>query len=263
MGIDFVTLALAKKYADEKGGSGTGVSGNFVAYDKKQNLTDKQKSQARANIGAANSGDLTILPIDRVVDYGVDYEETITAASLYGGNVCRHIINLTPTMDGIDNYIFKVQIPDDCVAQHVMIGLKNPNGGTSGAILMQALRNAIFLWISIDTSSRVIAFYELLSNREWRITYDQNGGYVGKTSTTNITSDNLIAQFNSLSKASSYVPSADTDVATKGYIVEAISEQIATDNEVIELLMQEDMFPVVMDSDGSILADENENILLW
>lgn len=39
--------------------------------------------------------------------------------------------------------------------------------------------------------------------------------------------------------------------------------EIATDDEIIELLMQEDMFPVVQDSDGSLLADENDNILLW
>jgi hypothetical protein len=29
------------------------------------------------------------------------------------------------------------------------------------------------------------------------------------------------------------------------------------------MLAQEDMLPVVTDSDGSILSDENENILLW
>lgn len=39
--------------------------------------------------------------------------------------------------------------------------------------------------------------------------------------------------------------------------------EIATDEEIIEMLMQEDMFPVVTDSDGSMLADENGDILLW
>ena len=39
--------------------------------------------------------------------------------------------------------------------------------------------------------------------------------------------------------------------------------EIATDEEIIEMLMEEDMFPVVTDSDGAILADENGNILLW
>lgn len=39
--------------------------------------------------------------------------------------------------------------------------------------------------------------------------------------------------------------------------------QIATDDEIIEMLAQADVLPVVTDADGSILADENENILLW
>ena len=39
--------------------------------------------------------------------------------------------------------------------------------------------------------------------------------------------------------------------------------QIATDDEIIEMLAQEDVLPAVIDADGSILADENENILLW
>ena len=39
--------------------------------------------------------------------------------------------------------------------------------------------------------------------------------------------------------------------------------EIATDDEIIEMLAQEDVLPVVADADGSILADENSNILLW
>lgn len=36
----------------------------------------------------------------------------------------------------------------------------------------------------------------------------------------------------------------------------------ASDEEIIEMLAQEDALPAVIDSDGSILTDENENILL-
>ena len=44
---------------------------------------------------------------------------------------------------------------------------------------------------------------------------------------------------------------------------ENIGVEIATDDEIIEMLTQIDMFPVVTDSDGSVLADESDNILLW
>ena len=39
--------------------------------------------------------------------------------------------------------------------------------------------------------------------------------------------------------------------------------KIATDDEIIDMLIKEDMFAAVIDSDGAMLADENNNILLW
>lgn len=38
---------------------------------------------------------------------------------------------------------------------------------------------------------------------------------------------------------------------------------ITTDDEFIMMLMEEDMLPAVADADGSVLADENGNVLLW
>ena len=36
-----------------------------------------------------------------------------------------------------------------------------------------------------------------------------------------------------------------------------------SDDEIIEMLIREDMLPAVVNFDGSILADEADNILLW
>ena len=38
---------------------------------------------------------------------------------------------------------------------------------------------------------------------------------------------------------------------------------VATDEEVLDMLIQVDMLPTVADSDGALLADENGDILLW
>ena len=38
---------------------------------------------------------------------------------------------------------------------------------------------------------------------------------------------------------------------------------VAEDDEILEMLMEQDMLLAVTDSDGSILSDENDNILLW
>ena len=37
----------------------------------------------------------------------------------------------------------------------------------------------------------------------------------------------------------------------------------ATDDEIIDMMLEEDMLPAVADADGAILADENGDILLW
>lgn len=60
------------------------------------------------------------------------------------------------------------------------------------------------------------------------------------------------------------VPQADwnqTDETANDFIKN--KPEIATDEEIINMLMEEDMFPIVKDNDGSILTDENGNILLW
>lgn len=53
----------------------------------------------------------------------------------------------------------------------------------------------------------------------------------------------------------------ETDEASLAFIKN--KPEIATNDEIIALLLETDMFPVVTEADGSILGDENENILLW
>ena len=56
------------------------------------------------------------------------------------------------------------------------------------------------------------------------------------------------------------------DAAVVGERLEELEDkipEIATVEEIIDLLIEEDMLPAIVDSDGSILADENEDILLW
>lgn len=53
-------------------------------------------------------------------------------------------------------------------------------------------------------------------------------------------------------------------LATTDYVDSAVENiDIATDDEIIDMLIQEDVLPVVVDSDGAILSDENGDILLW
>jgi hypothetical protein len=45
--------------------------------------------------------------------------------------------------------------------------------------------------------------------------------------------------------------------------VNDISEAVTTDGEIVDILIQEDMLFAIADSDGSVLVDENNNILTW
>jgi hypothetical protein len=56
---------------------------------------------------------------------------------------------------------------------------------------------------------------------------------------------------------------ADAKAVGDALALKVDKSDIATDEEIIEMLIAEDMFPVVTDTDGSLLADENGNILLW
>lgn len=47
------------------------------------------------------------------------------------------------------------------------------------------------------------------------------------------------------------------------YVGEGIDIDVATDDEIIDMLIKEDMLPTVADTDGAILSDEDGNILLW
>ena len=54
---------------------------------------------------------------------------------------------------------------------------------------------------------------------------------------------------------------SQTDTTAVDYIKN--KPDIATDEEIVELLMQVDMLPAITDSDGSVLSDEDGNILSW
>jgi hypothetical protein len=86
---------------------------------------------------------------------------------------------------------------------------------------------------------------------EFKDIFDTVGLYINITSEAGVSGIAFaeLYLYNITSLRKEFLP-ADTLYATN----------VATDDEILELLTQEDMFPVVTDADGSVLADENENI---
>lgn len=89
-----------------------------------------------------------------------------------------------------------------------------------------------------------------------------------------INSDNIISrQSNQLQSIDGRVTeltqnSTHNNYPTAKAVVDALEfkinkTDIATDEEILEMLIQEDMFMAVTDSEGAFLSDESGNILLW
>lgn len=115
--------------------------------------------------------------------------------------------------------------------------------------------------------------------RVWLVALDDNDSVILKTNEVIITvqeSDNAayypipdeVEKLNELEKrleelASNIVQSdwAQNDEDSFGYIKN--KPEIATNDEIIDVLVQEDMIVAVADYDGDILCDENGNILMW
>ena len=229
MAIDLIALALAKQYTDKLVKEVAAIGGKFVSYDKKQTLTDEQKARARDNIDAIDESDLRIIPIDRIVDYNGVQELSYIENSPHGGRFCTRRIYLDSTYINSGNYIFVAPVPDDCVVQTINFYFKSSNGTEKIVRVAIAVKHALYYKIALDAKNKLITIYEILSNGENHITYDDNGDFVSNESVSNITTKNLVSKLNSLLK----------------------------EEDALALVTEMELVDPVAAEDGSIYIDEN------
>ena len=246
-----------------------------VSYSTVQELTGEQRKQARDNISAI---DADYLYYKQPPIYRVD-----TSNSL----ILKIYINIRDLNNG-GYYYFNTdkQVPENTATVHQLIYIAvcddgteveiNNNSGMSGYQLGMPIRITNIL--NTDNNHYVGGINNLYTNIAYRV--------VGTADTvSNLTSDIIYnAQYLGSNNSYEFIPTSDYNPATKKYVDDSVGAipqsdwnqtdetaidyiknkpEIATDDEIIEMLTQEDMFPVVTDSDGSILADENGDILLW
>ena len=109
--------------------------------------------------------------------------------------------------------------------------------------------------------SKENAIYELTIASRLRGCAQGYARYDSSTDTlTHFTINNLEWNDNTLTLSNYH---ANAKAVGDALALKVDKSDIATDEEIIEMLIAEDMFPVVTDTDGSLLADENGNILLW
>ena len=267
----------------------------FVSYNK-QELTDEQKAQARANISkyewhevTSNFGTYEVALDDSSIDWeslvSVDdasgYMTGTPAISILAGTSVSLSVNFSaPT--GIMQYYISPEL--DAIF-------------ASGAI-----NSAAFLIYVKDEYDDIYSFtYSKYNENQNAISIGHSPYGLGSVrydkQTSTITYNVLKAKFtdeslsykgyhadakatgDAINAVSALVGDTSVSEQINTAITESVADwnqndetaadyiknkpEIATDDEIIELLMQEDMFPVVQDSDGSVLADENDNILLW
>ena len=80
-----------------------------------------------------------------------------------------------------------------------------------------------------------------------------------------IASSEILGGVKPVAKTEDMIQPVGVDAEGRLWVKESRADvnNIATDDEIIGMLIQEDMLPVVVNFDGSILADEDNNILLW
>lgn len=248
-----------------------------VLYDQEQVLTNEQKAQARANISKYNW-----IPI-----------------TFYGGQQ-RYVSNPYPETLDMDKAIATPNVTDagqnvsalaeiaDWGSTAVMNGVTEENRAVYIGYMYDNLRalesngallsNSFYLDVGSFVTTPVSPYRDddvlrIFINRVDKALY--HFSFSGKGASGVIKFDPATREVESrgfgglsfytlldsdLMKAN--VP-ADAKAVGEALVSKIDKTEIATDEEILELLAQEDMLPVVIDADGALLSDENENILLW
>lgn len=186
---------MSKKYLDDVG---TGI----LVANMKQYVDDS----------------LTILPIEKITDFGAE-------TSVWTNEVTyRRYIDLNHTMTNSSNVIFNIYIPDGYTKQMAWFRFVNSDGTYTTILVTGAARQTLLYHITNDPENKTITIYEIYYGNSFEISYDDDGNFVSKASTANVTSYNILTKLNSKTSSDTYTPSSNTDVATKEYVDNSILE---------------------------------------
>lgn len=179
----------------------------------------------------ARSDELTILPIERLADFGATVQRGFKTSTINGSYEVI-IVNIPTTLENPGNYIFYMsasdyeKAPDGFVWQFNLIS----TDGTSKKMIQCAMSQEPPFFVNIfhDIANRAIRFllkgHLASEDGNYEFGYDEDGqlydDYQQKHSVYDTT---IISKLNGMTKSEAYTPSSETDVATKGYVDETIS----------------------------------------
>lgn len=208
---------------------------NFVSF-KEQNLTEEQKEQARANIEVSRS---VALPLPT-------YYDTITSSKRYMK------ININDMVAGV---LYGIDHVDGASSVMLQFKLICDDGSEATIANYGTSSGAMFKKVVVGYATKPI-LYDVYNNKSYTI------DMTDKSTAANVSvTSNYNVYYLGVENTEEYTPIGDYNPATKKYVDDATN--VATDDEIIDMLVQCDMIIAMSDSDGSILTDEYENILTW
>lgn len=272
-------------------GQSQGGSRHAVLYIE-QELTEEERAQARRNIAKyqwdwrkVSAGNLNYTVADFSKWYGLDNVFDIDAAlaltSLSSVNysslglIVHHANRLVNYFGDDDSYV--PAFMDRFIAEYerlrsegiltdalyLVFRNEKKENGIDWAFTFYIRDGVAYLNIPGDTDSRFKGSitYNISDKTFERYIHLSDIvinklGYVGYAADSKAVGDALATKV-------SFTESQELTDEQKEIAKTNIGLEFTTDDEIIELLMILDMFPVVIDFDGGILADENSNILLW
>lgn len=240
----------------------------FVSYEA-QELTDEQKLQAQNNISFIKWYRF-IHPYSKQVrqfsyddSFDMDIANSILNVTGYGDNCSA--------MEDVVDYIISILFTNTSTEKDLQdIWLRaiktyiKPNFDALQEI--GCFKGSTFCTYLNDTNTKFYvskenAIYELTISGRLRDSAKGYARYDSSTDTlTHFTINNLEWDDTTLTQPNYH---ANAKAVGDALALKIDKSDIATDDEIIEMLIAEDMFPVVTDTDCSLLADENGNILLW
>ena len=241
---------------------------DYVSYSESQDLTDEQRSRARENVAEFqfNWHEMKLGSVTRfVADYDVngpsfDMDACSKVASVVYppvSTICAMAIygDMAPSLVTVPNILQCIKFVFLDYDELYSAGLV-----TDGIYICTKSRKygepeCVFFVTKTSTynSTHCITYRE--GTRTGHIYYNINTGeYVFGLNTSGCIADA------SLSKLSW---PADAKAVGDALAQKLDATDIATDEEILEMLIQEDMFMAVTDSEGAFLSDESGNILLW
>lgn len=226
---------------------------DFVHYNKEQKLTDEQKVQVRKNINAGepqiqvdwNQSDPTAKDFVRNRPCYEDEIEEVFERTLYGteylvdAEFCENLWKNRYTATFVVN---GVKCPYNIFNDKVTETYRSIRLNVPGATAIQSHGIAWHKSSGSDVFDKIF-FTSSFFNKKER-----------ENATTTISFSLKTKILRELDEK--FIPDSIARIKD-------INEAMSTDDEIIDMLIEEDMLIAITDSDGSILVDENENILTW